>query len=274
MSNKTLINSKKQQFINFKEVYNYRDLFWTLSWKDYRIRYAQTTLGFLWAIIQPLITLIILNLVFGKFVGVKTDVPHILFTVAGTSLWSYFSYVLTNSGSSIINNQNMVKKIYFPRIIIPLSKSIVGFIDFGIAILILIILMFYFKITPSENFIFAPFFIVFGILTALSIGITLSAITIKHRDFQHVVPFIIQIGLYITPIGYPAEFAINNLPKWAEKIYFLNPMAGVIQGFRWSIFGGLPPGEMTIISLLVTILFLFFGLRYFSKIDGEIADFV
>ena len=274
MEEKIVITSKRKFIYNFKELYKYRDLFWTLSWRDYRIRYAQTTLGFLWAFIQPIITLIILNLVFGKFVGVKTKIPHILFTVVGTSIWSYFSYVLINSGNSIINNQNMVKKIYFPRIIIPLSKSIVGFIDFGISLLILTVLMIYFGLTPSSNIIFSPFFILFGVITALSIGITLSAITIKYRDLQHVVPFIIQIGLYITPIGYPAEYAINNLPKWAQGVYFLNPMAGVIQGFRWSIFGGTPPGELTIISLIVTLLFLFFGLRYFSKIDGEIADYV
>ena len=137
---KTIIDAnKKSIFPNFKEIYQYRDLFLTLTWRDFRVRYAQTTIGFLWAILQPVVTLLILSLVFGRFVGVETEVPHILFTVAGMSIWSYFSYVMTNSGNSIITSQNMVKKIYFPRIIIPLSKAVVGFIDFGISLLIMIV---------------------------------------------------------------------------------------------------------------------------------------
>ena len=211
---------KKNKFINFKELINYKDLFITLSWRDFRVRYAQTTIGFLWAIMQPIITLLILSLVFGKFAGVNTGVPHILFTIIGTSIWTYFSYVMINSGNSIIANQNMVKKIYFPRLIIPLSKAVVGFIDFGISLLIMTCIMIYYNISPSANVIFAPIFILISILAALAVGIWLSALTVRFRDFQHVVPFIVQIGLYITPIAYPASFAIEKLPSWARTIYF------------------------------------------------------
>ena len=139
----------KRIFPDFKEIFRYRDLFLTLTWRDFRVRYAQTTIGLLWALIQPVITLLILNLVFGRFVGVKTEVPHILFTIAGMSTWTYFSYVMSNAGSSIIAAQGMVKKIYFPRLIIPLSKAVVGLIDFGISILIMIILMFWYGVTPT-----------------------------------------------------------------------------------------------------------------------------
>lgn len=272
---KTIIDSSAQKTIpDLKELFRYKDLFYTLTWRDFRVRYAQTTIGFLWAILQPVLTLLILSLVFGRFVGVETRVPHILFTVSGTSIWTYFSYVMTNSGSSIISSQNMVKKIYFPRIIIPLSKSVVGFIDFGISILIMIVLMIFYGISPSPNIWLAPFFIFIGIIAALSIGIWLSALSVRYRDFQHVVPFIVQIGLYITPIAYPAEFAVKSLPKWAANLYYLNPMAGVVQGFRWSVFGGEAPGLYLYLSVAIIFIVLLGGVMYFSKVEGKMADYV
>ena len=274
MSKLIIDAQKRNHFLNFKELYRYRDLFITLSWRDFKVRYAQTTIGLLWAILQPVVTLLILSLVFGKFVGVKTEVPHLLFTVAGMSIWTYFSYVMTNSGNSIIASQEMVKKIYFPRLIIPLSKAVVGFIDFGISIMILIILMIYYQIVPSSNVWLAPFFILIGIVAALGVGIWLSALSVRYRDFQHVVPFMVQIGLYITPIAYPAEFATQQLPEWAANIYFLNPMAGVVQGFRWSLFGGEAPGMLMWVSFATILIIFISGLFYFSKVEKNMADYV
>lgn len=272
---KTIIHADKTSIVpDFRELYRYKDLFFTLAWRDFKVRYAQTSIGLLWAILQPVITLLILSLVFGKFVGVKTEVPHLLYTVSGMSIWTYFSYVLTNSGSSIIANQNMVKKIYFPRLIIPLSKAVIGLIDFGISLLILIFLFFYFGVTPSSNIWLAPVFLLIGVIAALGAGIWLSALTVRFRDFQFVVPFIVQIGLYITPIAYPAEFATQHLPKWAASIYFLNPMAGVIQGFRWSLFGGQAPGGYFWISLIMVLVLFVSSLFYFRKVEHEMADFV
>ena len=264
----------KRLFPDFKELFRYKDLFLTLTWRDFRVRYAQTTIGLLWAILQPVVTLTILTLVFGRFVGVKTEVPHILFTIAGMSIWTYFSYVMTNAGNSIIANQGMVKKIYFPRLIIPLSKAVVGLIDFGIALLILIVLMIWYGVTPSVNVWMAPFFILVGVLAALSVGIWLSALSVRFRDFQHVVPFMVQIGLYLTPIAYPAEFATRQLPDWAASLYYLNPMAGVVQGFRWSLFGGEAPGNLMFVSFGVVLVILFTGLLYFRKVEDEMADYV
>jgi len=272
---KTIIDSKrKKSFLDTKKIFSYKDLFFTLTWRDFRVRYAQTSIGFLWAILQPVVTLLILSLVFGRFVGVETDVPHILFTVAGTSIWSYFSYVMTNSGNSIIASQDMVKKIYFPRLIIPLSKAVVGFIDFGISILIMIALMIYFGYAPSSNIWIAPFFIFMGIIAALAVGIWLSALTVRYRDFQHMVPFMVQIGLYITPIAYPAEFAVKQLPTWAGTLFYLNPMAGVVQGFRWSVFGGEAPGQLVFVSLGIIVMLFLTGIAYFSKVEDEMADYV
>lgn len=272
---KKIIRADRATIIpDFKELYRYRDLFFTLSWRDFRVRYAQTTIGMLWAVLQPVVTILILSLVFGKFVGVKTEVPHLLFTVSGMSIWTYFSYVLTNSGNSIIANQGMVKKIYFPRLIIPLSKAVVGLIDFGITILILIFLMIYYGVMPSSNVWLAPVFVLIGMIAALGVGIWLSALTVRFRDFQHVVPFIVQIGLYVTPIAYPAEFATQQLPKWAASIYYLNPMAGVVQGFRWSLFGGEAPGDLFWISLVMVLVLFISSLFYFRKVEDEMADYV
>jgi len=274
MSKLIIDSTKRNIFPNFRELYRYKDLFLTLSWRDFRVRYAQTSIGLLWAILQPLVTLLILSLVFGKFVGVKTEVPHLLFTVAGMSIWTYFSYVMTNSGNSIISSQDMVKKIYFPRLIIPLSKAVVGFIDFGISLLILIGLMVFYQVMPSSNIWMAPVFIFVGVIAALGVGIWLSALSVRFRDFQYVVPFMVQIGLYITPIAYPAEFATQQLPSWAAKIYFLNPMAGVVQGFRWSLFGGEAPGNLMWISVAMILIIFITGLFYFSKVEKSMADYV
>jgi lipopolysaccharide transport system permease protein len=207
-------------------------------------------------------------------VGVKTDIPYLLFAMTGMTIWTYFSFVMTNAGSSIIASQAMEKKIYFPRLIIPLSKAAVGLIDLSISLVIMVILMIYYGIAPSANAWLAPLFILMGIIAALAVGIWLSALTVRFRDFQHIVPFMVQIGLYVTPIAYPADFAMKQLPSWAATIYYLNPMAGVIQGFRWSIFGGEAPGSMMYISFAMILFIFITGLLYFRKVEDEMADYV
>lgn len=265
----------KRFFPDFSELKRYKDLFYTLAWRDFKVRYAQTTIGILWAVLQPIITLTILNIVFSKFAGVDTgSIPHILFTISGLSVWTYFSFVMTNSGSSIITSQQMVKKIYFPRLIIPLSKAVVGLIDLTIALLIMMVLMIYYGITPEKTIWIAPLFILAGMIAALGVGIWLSALTVRFRDFQHIVPFIVQLGLYITPVAYPVTEASSKFPAWAMTLYYLNPMAGVVQGFRWSIFGGTPPGSQMWISLAMVLLIFVSGMIYFQKIEDEIADYV
>jgi lipopolysaccharide transport system permease protein len=273
--NHKIIDASKSSIVpDFKELYRYKDLFLTLTWRDFRVRYAQTTIGLLWALLQPVVTLLILSLVFGKFVGVKTEVPHMLFTMSGMAVWTYFSFVMSNAGNSIIANQGMVKKIYFPRLIIPLSKAAVGLIDLGISLLIMIALMIWYGVAPSINVFFAPLFLFVGMIAALAVGIWLSALTVRFRDFQHIVPFMVQIGLYITPIAYPADFAMQQLPKWAATIYYLNPMAGVVQGFRWSLFGGEAPGALMYVPFAMIFVIFISGLFYFKKVEDEMADYV
>ena len=270
-----IIDAKHRQlFPSFGELKRYKDLFLTLAWRDFRVRYAQTTIGFLWAFIQPIVTLVILSLVFGRIAKVETDIPHTLFTACGLITWTYFAYVMTNSGKSIIESQNMIKKIYFPRLIVPLSKAVVGLIDVGVTVLILIVLMIYEGIAPAGTVWLAPIFLFIGMIAALGVGIWLSALTIRFRDFQHIIPFMVQLGMFITPVAYPAEKAAEQMPEWAMSIYYLNPMAGVVQGFRWSIFGGEAPGNLMYISFgMIAILFVT-SLMYFKRVEDEIADFV
>ena len=194
--------NKKGLRLNFKELYDYRDLFYILAWRDIRVRYAQTFLGLFWAFLQPAATLLIFILIFGKAVRVDTgNVPYPLFALCGMAAWAYFSYVLSQSGQSIIGAQEMVKKIYFPRLVIPLSKAVTGFVDFFVALIFMIVLMIVYGYSPSVNLIYFPAFFLLGIFAAMGVGIWLSALTIRYRDFQHVVPFLVQFGLYATPVG-------------------------------------------------------------------------
>jgi len=271
---KTVIDSSSDS-INLKELSHYKELFWMLALRDFKIRYAQTFLGVLWALIQPAVTILILYMVFGRFAQVETgQIHHLLFTAVGLLPWTYFSYVMQNSGNSIIAAQAMVKKVYFPRIIIPVSKALVGLIDFGINALIVVVLMFVLKQNVSGNIWALPFFNVIGILVSLGIGIWLSALTIRFRDFQYVVPFMVQIGLYLTPTAYPSEFAIKQLPEWASYLYFLNPMVGIVEGFRWSILDCQSPQSLSYLSFTMAFILFISSVYYFKKIDGKIADIV
>jgi len=272
---KKIIDASKREIIpDFAELYRYKDLFLTLAWRDFRVRYAQTTIGFLWAFVQPVISIALLAIIFGEIVGVKSGYPPVLFTAVGVSIWSYFAFVMTNSGDSIIASQNMIKKVYFPKLIIPLSKAIVGFIEFGITLLIIAALMIYYQIAPSSNAWLSIVFIFVGIIAALSVGIWLSALTIRYRDFKHVVPFMVQIGYFISPIGYPMDLVYEKFPAWCVDLYYLNPMAGVIQGFRWSVLGGEAPGNQMYISFAVVFVLLITGMLYFKRVEDKMADLV
>lgn len=261
--------------LDLGELIRYRDLFTALAYRDYRVRYAQTFLGFTWAFLQPTATLIIFTVVFGRAARIDTGpVPYPLFAVCGMAAWSYFAYVLSQSGTSLIGAQEMIKKIYFPRLIIPLSKAAVGFIDFGITAVLILLLMLYYGIAPSSHIVFLPLFAGMGIVTALAVGVWMSALTIRYRDFQHVVPFLVQVGLYATPVAYPAALVTDNVPHWASVLYFLNPMAGVTEGFRWSVLGTDPPTALSYLSLSVTVLLLFAGVWYFRSVERVMADLV
>lgn len=271
-----VVDANKRGFsLNLKELLEYRDLFLILAYRDLRIRYAQTFLGLAWAFLQPAATLLIFTVVFGRAVKVDTGgIPYPVFAITGMTAWTYFAFVLNQSGNSIVTSQEMVKKIYFPRLVIPLSKAVVGFVDFLMAFAILFVLMAIYRVTPSPNIVFLPGFILLTVVSALAAGIWLSALTIRYRDFQHVIPFLVQFGLYATPIAYPSETIIDNLPRWGTVLYYLNPMAGVVEGFRWSVLGGAPPNAFAYLSFGVMAILFVTALMYFRRVERVMADIV
>lgn len=269
---KTNITASRHWALNLKEIFSYRELLWMLAYRDFKIRYAQTALGILWAVIQPLLTLLIFVLVFKKAAKVDTgSIPYPVFAMTGMWAWSYFSYVMTQAGQSIINSQSLITKVYFPRLIIPVSKSIVGFIDFSIVFIMLVILMVGYRVLPSANVIALPVVILSVILLSLALGIWLSALTIRFRDFQYVIPFMVQIGLYVTPVAYPSSL----IPDKYKALYYLNPMAGVIDSFRWSLLDTpLPESKYLIYTAAVIVLLFVSGVYYFKKVENTIADII
>lgn len=269
--NKIIVDAEKSGSFNMKELWEYKDLLRTLAYRDYRVKYAQTFLGLSWAIIQPVLTIAILSVVFGRALNIDTnEVPYSVFALSGMVSWSFFSYVISHSGQSIISSQEMVKKIYFPRLIIPLSKAVTGFIDLLINLLILLILMLFFSLTPSVKVLFMPVFLLITIVSSLSVGIWLSALTIRYRDLQHIIPFMVQIGLYISPVAYPSSL----IPEKYQWLYFLNPAAGAIEGFRWCVFKDYILPLNVIVSYSIAIILFVTSIIYFKKIEGKIADIV
>jgi len=244
-------------------------LLWSLALRDIKVKYAQTFIGFLWAVINPLLTLLILHFVFGKVAKVDTgEIPHILFTMTGIVCWTYFSILVSESGNSILTNQNMIKKIYFPRLAIPVSKAISGLIDFAISFIILLIIMAIYGFSPSINIVFAPFFILLIMLFGLAGGIWISALTVRFRDFKFVTPFLLQLGLYISPIAY----SLNSVPEQYQFLYKLNPLVGIIEGFRWSLFSELAMNNYVMYSVVFVLIFLISGLFYFKRVEYIMAD--
>jgi lipopolysaccharide transport system permease protein len=257
------------------ELIAYRDLFVTLTYRDIRVRYAQTMLGLGWALVQPLATLVVLVLVFGRAMKVDSGgVPYPLFAVAGVTAWTYFAFVLKESGSSIIGAQEMVRKIYFPRLIIPLNKATVGLVDLAVALLVMLVMFPLYGWKPEARMLLAiPFLL--GIMgAALGVGIWVSALTIRFRDLQHVVPFVVQFGLFATPVAYPSALVVAKLPGWLQVVYFLNPMAGLIEGYRWSLLGVGDPGGLCQVSIASAVVLFITGLLYFRSMERTVADLV
>lgn len=268
---RTIIEPRKNFLrIDLPELFRYRELLWTLTYRDIRVKYAQTIIGVVWAFLNPLLTLLVLSFVFGVVAKVKAPggVPHILYTIAGMCGWTYFASVVAEAGNSIISAENMVKKIYFPRLIIPLSKALTAFIDLGIVLVCFFVLLFWYGLTPPRAILFLPLFLFMAVLAGLAGGIWLSALTIRYRDFKHVVPLLLRLGMYATPIAYPT----SAVPQEYQTIFHLNPLTGVVEGLRWSLLVGTPPSNYTYISF-AAIGFLFVsGVIYFNRMERVMPD--
>jgi lipopolysaccharide transport system permease protein len=268
----TIITPPKKWIpVNLTELWAYHELLYIFTWRDVKLRYKQTALGAAWAIIQPLFAMVIFTVIFGGLAKIPSDgVPYPLFSLAALIPWTLFAEGLTRSTLSMVQNQNILTKVYFPRLIMPLSGILSPLVDFCVSFLILALMMLYFGFALTINIIFLPLFIVFAVITSLSVGIWLSALNVMYRDFQYTVPFLIQVLLYASPVVYPSSL----LPEKWQILYGLNPMAGVIEGFRWSLLGTTPPGGMIWLSLGVVFLLLVTGIFYFRRVEQYYADIV
>jgi lipopolysaccharide transport system permease protein len=258
--------------LNLRQVWQYHELLYFLAWREVKVRYKQTAIGAAWAILQPLLTMIIFAVIFGVFAKIPSDDIHYpIFVYAALLPWTYFSQAVERSGNSMVENARLITKIYFPRLIIPLASVLTPIIDVTLALLVLIPLMLIYKVYPSPRILFLPFFLLMATLTALSISLWLSALNVRYRDVRYIIPFILQVGLYASPVVYP----ISIVPERWQLLFSLNPMVGVIDGFRWALLGQTTPNllSMSVSGIMVFILFIG-GLYYFKYVERTFADII
>ena len=257
--------------LNLRDLWVYRELVFFMIWRDIKVRYKQTMLGAAWAVIQPVMTMLVFNFIFGSVAKVPTDgIPYPIFSYTALLPWGLFVAALNQASRSLTSNNNMITKIYFPRLILPIASVLAGLVDFSIAFVILIGLMFFYKVTPAWNVLWAlPFFMLLAIITALGVALWLSAINVKYRDVNYALPFLTQFWLFITPVAYSANVIAE---KW-QLVYSLNPMAGVVNGFRWALLGaGNGPDAALWVSAGISLLVLVTGLFYFRNMERTFAD--
>lgn len=258
--------------LNLGEIWRYRELLYFLTWRDVVVRYKQTALGIGWAIIQPVMTMVVFSLVFGKLSSIPSDgIPYPLFSFAALVPWTFFANGLNQSSNSLVGSANLIQKVYFPRLIIPTASVLGGVVDFVLAFVILLGMMAYYGIAPTVHIVWLPAFLLLALATALGVGLWLSALNVRFRDVRYVVPFITQFWLFATPIAYPSSL----LEQPWRTIYGLNPMAGVIEGVRWALLGtNTAPGAIIAASTVAAALMLLGGAFYFRRMEKAFADIV
>lgn len=264
--------SKGWVSIGLKDLWEYRELLYFLTWRDIKVRYKQTVLGAAWAIIQPFFTMVVFSLFFGRLAKIPSDgIPYPLFAFAALVPWTFFANGLSQSSNSLVGSANLITKVYFPRLIIPVSSILSGFIDFAIAFAVFILMALYYGIFPTISIILLPFLLLLGFTTALGVGLWLSALNVKFRDVRYMIPFLTQFWLFATPIAYPSSLLSE---PW-RTIYGINPMVGVVEGFRWAILGtDTAPGPMIFVSALVSLALLISGVFYFKRAEKSFADII
>lgn len=272
--NEIIIEPGRAEKNYWTDLWRYRELFIILSWRDLSVRYKQTIIGILWAIIRPLLTMVVFTVIFGRVAKLPSDgnAPYALMVFAAMLPWTLFSNALSESSNSLIGNANLISKVYFPRLIIPAATLVTALVDFLISFVILIAMMIYYQFMPSWQIVLLPFFIILALLASLGPGLWITALNVKYRDFRYVIPFIVQFGLYVSPVG----FSSNVVPEKWRLLYSINPIVGVIDGFRWCILGGNSqiylPGFL--LSIAIITFFLWLGITRFRKMENTFADII
>jgi lipopolysaccharide transport system permease protein len=258
--------------LNLRELREYRELIYFLTWRDIKVRYKQTVLGAAWAIIQPFFTMVIFSLFFGKLAKVPSDgIPYPIFTYAALVPWTFFANGLSQSSNSLVGSTNLIKKVYFPRLVVPISSVISGVFDFVLAFVVLLGMMLYYGIFPTVNIVWLPLLLLLTFTTSLGVGLWLSTLNVQFRDVRYTVPFLTQFWLFSTPIAYPSSL----LSRPWRTLYGINPMVGVVEGFRWALLGtDTSPGPIIIVSSLVALALLVGGAFYFRRLEKSFADVI
>jgi lipopolysaccharide transport system permease protein len=258
--------------LHLGEIWDYRELLYFFVWRDIKVRYKQTAIGAAWAVLQPFMTMVVFSLFFGKLAKIPANgLPYPVFYYTALLPWIYFAGALQSATNVIVEQQRVITKIYFPRVVLPISAVLGGLVDFGVSFVVLLGLMAFYGIAPTPATVYLPVFLLLAILTALGVGLWLSALNAFYRDVRYIVPFLVQFWMFASPVAYPSSLVPE---KW-RWLYGLNPMAGVIEGFRWALTGqGQPPGEMMLASTAAVMVLLFSGLIYYRAMEGSIADVV
>ncbi len=257
----------------WKDIWHYRELFQVLAWRDVSVRYKQTVIGVAWALIRPFLTMIVFTVIFGKVAKLPSEgeAPYALLVFAGMLPWTFFSTALSEASNSLVSNANLISKVYFPRIIVPTSTMVVVLLDFVISFIILLFMMLWYQWVPGLQFLLLPLFLLLAVLASIGPALWITSLNVKYRDFRYIIPFVVQFGLYVSPVG----FSSNVIPDNWRLLYSLNPVVGVIDGFRWCIIGESNiyiPGF--ILSVVVTLFFLWFGINQFRKMEKTFADLI
>jgi lipopolysaccharide transport system permease protein len=254
------------------EIWRYRELMYFLSWRDILVRYKQTLIGAAWAIIRPFVTMVVFTFVFGRLAKLPSEVPYPILVYAGMLPWQFFAGALTESSTSIIEESRLLTKVYFPRLIVPVSSAIVSFVDFLFAFVVMIGMMVWYRFTPSWSIILLPFFLGLAFAVALGAGLWFAALNVQYRDFRYIVPFFVQFGLFVSPVGFSSDI----VPESWRSLYSLNPLVGIIDGFRWSILGGRSHLHFSsvAISFVAAVLILLTGVHYFRTTERRFADLI
>ena len=269
-------NRPERQY--WRDLWRYRELFYILAWRDISVRYKQTVIGVAWALIQPLLTMLILTIVFGRVAGLPSEgsAPYAVMVFAAMLPWQFFSTALSSSSQSLVGNANLISKVYFPRMIIPAGAVITSFVDFLVSFTILVAMLVWFEYWPDWRILTLPLFVALAFLAALGPGLLITALNVRYRDFRYIVPFIVQFGLYVSPVGFSSAVIRERFGDSLFTLYSLNPMVGVIDGFRWAILGGESrifwPGF--VLSLVIVALFLVLGVWYFRHTEKTFADLI